>query len=486
MDTILIQDMERRTGFDRATIRYYEKEGLLLPRREENGYRTYAEDDLQLLLKIKLLRQLGVPLFKIKNLQQGSGDFSEILSDQIEVLGHRIEGDTRARLVCLEMHKDGAEYSTLDSSRYLQMLEVSSAKLSHSYREPVKRESHPWRRYFARMLDYRLISALLQVLIVVILRIRPFEANAVTILNYAAYLLAVPIFAALLCHTGTTPGKWVMGIRLENVNGGRLSGGEALYREGRIIRHGLGFCIPVLTLWRMYRSYKDEREGTEQFWNEDTEIIYSQWSAGRKIAAAVLLIFSLGLSLYSAFDSNMPKYCREDITVAQFARNHQDYENIFDLRNEYYLGDDGTWQHRNDTTHGYYVIGAPNEVTRPDFQYELDNHGNITAVIYENSWDNSEFMDAIPHYCKTAVFAVVGSRPGSWVKDIDTAERQLQELCNKLPEQKGSNEGSFSVKDVTVTWKTEIQNCKPVYQGTLFAVDDQKMPYKLYLKIEIE
>ena len=35
-----IQDVEVRTGLDRATIRFYEKEQILLPQRADNGYRN--------------------------------------------------------------------------------------------------------------------------------------------------------------------------------------------------------------------------------------------------------------------------------------------------------------------------------------------------------------------------------------------------------------------------------------------------------------
>ena len=34
-----IQELERRTGLERASFRFYEKEGLLTPQRLENGYR---------------------------------------------------------------------------------------------------------------------------------------------------------------------------------------------------------------------------------------------------------------------------------------------------------------------------------------------------------------------------------------------------------------------------------------------------------------
>lgn len=40
-----IRDIEVKTGLDRATIRFYEKEGLIRPQRKENGYRVHSEED---------------------------------------------------------------------------------------------------------------------------------------------------------------------------------------------------------------------------------------------------------------------------------------------------------------------------------------------------------------------------------------------------------------------------------------------------------
>ena len=66
-----IREAEQRTGLDRATIRFYEKEGLISPKRLDNGYRDYGEEEITTLLRIKLLRELGVSLEEIRALQQG-------------------------------------------------------------------------------------------------------------------------------------------------------------------------------------------------------------------------------------------------------------------------------------------------------------------------------------------------------------------------------------------------------------------------------
>lgn len=68
---MLIRDLEMNTGLDRATIRFYEKEGLIEQNRKDNGYREYTKEHETLLFKIKLLRQLGMSLETIKDLQIG-------------------------------------------------------------------------------------------------------------------------------------------------------------------------------------------------------------------------------------------------------------------------------------------------------------------------------------------------------------------------------------------------------------------------------
>ena len=66
-----IKEIEERSGLTRANIRYYEQEGLLAPARRENKYRDYSEEDLETLLRIALLRNLGFSLDEIRRLQSG-------------------------------------------------------------------------------------------------------------------------------------------------------------------------------------------------------------------------------------------------------------------------------------------------------------------------------------------------------------------------------------------------------------------------------
>ena len=66
-----IKEIETLSGLPRANIRYYESEGLITPKRAENGYREYSQADAEVLLRVKLLRALGLRIDTIKSLAAG-------------------------------------------------------------------------------------------------------------------------------------------------------------------------------------------------------------------------------------------------------------------------------------------------------------------------------------------------------------------------------------------------------------------------------
>lgn len=66
-----IKEIETMSGLPRANIRYYESEGLISPKRAENGYREYSQTDVDVLLRVKLLRALGLRIDTIKSLAEG-------------------------------------------------------------------------------------------------------------------------------------------------------------------------------------------------------------------------------------------------------------------------------------------------------------------------------------------------------------------------------------------------------------------------------
>lgn len=72
-------ELEKEIGLSKYTIRYYEKEELIQPKREENGYRDYDDETVQKLKIIKFLRNLQISVDDIKAILDGELDFRHCL-----------------------------------------------------------------------------------------------------------------------------------------------------------------------------------------------------------------------------------------------------------------------------------------------------------------------------------------------------------------------------------------------------------------------
>ena len=97
-----IKEMEERSGLARANIRFYEAEGLFTPERKPNGYRDYSGEDLTTLLRVRLLRALGVSLEGIKAIQTGDLPLPEALGRHLDQLAEDKDRLKRAEGVCRE------------------------------------------------------------------------------------------------------------------------------------------------------------------------------------------------------------------------------------------------------------------------------------------------------------------------------------------------------------------------------------------------
>ena len=110
-----IKEVEQRTGIKCANIRYYEKEGLLVPKRTENNYREYLQEDVDTLEQIKVLRLLGISIEEIKLIYGGKLSLEETIKKQLEQLQeekHHIKEMESVCQVILEEHLDIEDLSS--------------------------------------------------------------------------------------------------------------------------------------------------------------------------------------------------------------------------------------------------------------------------------------------------------------------------------------------------------------------------------------
>ena len=59
-----INEAAEQLGLSQRALKYYEKEGLLEVRRDENGYRNYSAQDLERLKKISPVSYTHLDVYK--------------------------------------------------------------------------------------------------------------------------------------------------------------------------------------------------------------------------------------------------------------------------------------------------------------------------------------------------------------------------------------------------------------------------------------
>ena len=81
-----INEVSKITGVSLRTLHYYDKIGLLVPAKLENGYREYSNDDLNKLQKILFYKYLNFKLSDIANIIKNNNDSLIILEEQHKLL----------------------------------------------------------------------------------------------------------------------------------------------------------------------------------------------------------------------------------------------------------------------------------------------------------------------------------------------------------------------------------------------------------------
>lgn len=120
-----IKEVEEQTGLSRSNIRFYEKEKLFEPlRNENNGYRDYSENDVENIKKIAYLRTLGLSVEDIRNIIFEKVKLQETLKRQNEALKSQISDLTRAKLMCEKMlEEETISFGKLHIEQYVTELQ---------------------------------------------------------------------------------------------------------------------------------------------------------------------------------------------------------------------------------------------------------------------------------------------------------------------------------------------------------------------------
>ena len=302
-----------------------------------------------------------------------------------------------------------------------------------------------------------------------------------TTLWLVLHLLWIPVEAVLLHFFGTTPGKWLMGIRVESINGGNLTFSNALRRGWSVLWHGYGFRIRIYKYWRFYQSYKEYEEFGYTQWDYEygAEFRFTYYyDAKRKAAIAgflALCLFALGCSVN---DSVKPVNRGVDLTVAQFAENYND---LIDARSTSqvlqteYLRENGKWK-ANTYGSNIIVVGSKEVGGVSNFEYELED-GYVRQISYLQTWENI-FMLSPVSLPKNVIMAVATAQ--DW---MDLWE--YYEFEKLLDNEMKVSEGTIRYENLEIHWSVASENCR-TSNGTYYADDtDAQSTVSLEFKLII-
>lgn len=98
-----IKEVEELLQMTSYSLRYYERMGLIHPKRDENEYRNYSNEDIQSLKKIRFLRELEIPIENIESILNDSISFQEVLEKHIKTLSTQIKSLEYVQTVCEDL-----------------------------------------------------------------------------------------------------------------------------------------------------------------------------------------------------------------------------------------------------------------------------------------------------------------------------------------------------------------------------------------------
>ena len=128
-----IKEVEKKLNITRANIRFYEKEGLLEPKRNENEYRNYSEDDFKRLEKILLFRKCNISIENIRLIFSGVKNIDEVFKEQITVIENEVKQLEGAKIICKKLSQEKSSVDTIDTDKYINIMNSEEQKGNKFY-----------------------------------------------------------------------------------------------------------------------------------------------------------------------------------------------------------------------------------------------------------------------------------------------------------------------------------------------------------------
>ncbi|WP_458408017.1 RDD family protein [Anaerotignum sp.] len=334
---------------------------------------------------------------------------------------------------------------------------------------------YPWRRYFARSLDFSLIAFCYESLLCLLLHIN-FAERSVPLELIDAYLcwgltfLLEPLF---LSKWGKTPGKWLFGLSIHNKNGELLTFREAFERTFQVFCQGEGFAIPFYNFYRYYKCYGICTKDGIMEWDENLCYEAKPFHPASVFGYLGIIAVSAALSVSIAFwQMNPPN--NSMLTVNEFIENYNyqlDYNKIEGVMR---LEEDRTWMTSYETFDGTNVINLnwfDGQISEPAF---TEKDGKLSSISFTLESTEENTLISNPSEKTWLAGALLRTQIGPFYPEIARLEGAVIESESPVSHPYTIDSVIEYIEDVPfdsyvietgnirITQKTDISN----YQGT--------------------
>ncbi|MBO4420662.1 MAG: RDD family protein [Lachnospiraceae bacterium] len=181
---------------------------------------------------------------------------------------------------------------------------------------------HPARRFIARIVDTTIVTLIGNAILKIGFRINTgLSMETLMYCEIIFWLFELMIEPLLLTTIGTTPGKWIMGIKVRDMKTkGKLELKQSYTRALKLAWHGFGFMIPIFTLYKRGVSYFKCRMNDTMPWDAGIDVVLDD-DRQTRIALCVIAVILLNVGDEFIAKQAMLPQNRGDITYEQFREN---------------------------------------------------------------------------------------------------------------------------------------------------------------------
>lgn len=252
----------------------------------------------------------------------------------------------------------------------------------------------PWRRLFARCFDFAVYKALWSLFLALVLDVNILSrSGGASLLDAAvAVVLMLLLEPALLHWFGTTPGKWLLGLRVADFEDGRLTYAAGFERVWCVLTEGWGWIIPFRILWSGSADRPSAWKGEAGRWEEESVLTAAGTRWWRWLLLASGYLGLTALLLGAAVLSARPAH-RGGLTIPEYAENYNELAEYYDVESDL----------RMDSAGNFYtvesdVIQAENLLLPeewPQLAYTLDEAGCIETVELSFALQGGEYWQSV-------------------------------------------------------------------------------------------